>query len=130
MIDYWLSIKVCLGLSSLFITLTPTITPNNTPYTPPYSPNYTPHLNLGVKRNMRGAEAKTVCPDLILVQVPTDHEKADLSIYREAGVCVCVRVCVCVCIYVCVCLCVYICLFLIFFVFISLLPFITSRLRK
>jgi DNA polymerase eta len=39
----------------------------------------------GVKRNMRGAEAKTVCPDLVLVQVPTDHGKADLNIYREAG---------------------------------------------
>ena len=40
----------------------------------------------GVKRNMRGAEAKTVCPDLVLVQVPTDHGKADLNIYREAGI--------------------------------------------
>jgi DNA polymerase eta len=39
----------------------------------------------GVKRNMRGAEAKTVCPDLVLVQVPTDHGKADLNIYRDAG---------------------------------------------
>ena len=39
----------------------------------------------GVKRNMRGAEAKTFFPDLVLVQVPTDHGKADLNIYREAG---------------------------------------------
>jgi DNA polymerase eta len=39
----------------------------------------------GVKRIMRGKEAKEVCPDLLLVQVPTDHCKADLTIYREAG---------------------------------------------
>lgn len=39
----------------------------------------------GVKRNMRGAEARKACPDLILVQVPTSHGKADLTIYREAS---------------------------------------------
>ena len=39
----------------------------------------------GVKRNMRGNDAKAVCPDLLLVQVPTNHGKADLTIYREAG---------------------------------------------
>jgi len=39
----------------------------------------------GVKRIMRGAEARDVCPELILVQVPTAHGKADLTIYREAS---------------------------------------------
>lgn len=39
----------------------------------------------GVKRNMRGAEAKKVCPDIVLVQVPTCHGKADLTIYRDAS---------------------------------------------
>lgn len=34
---------------------------------------------------MRGAEAKKVCPDMILVQVPTSHGKADLTIYRDAS---------------------------------------------
>lgn len=40
---------------------------------------------VGVKRIMRGAEAKRVCPEMILVQVPTSHGKADLTIYREAS---------------------------------------------
>jgi DNA polymerase eta len=39
----------------------------------------------GVKRIMRGLEAKAACPDLILVQVPTNHGKADLKIYRDAS---------------------------------------------
>ena len=39
----------------------------------------------GVKRIMRGAEAIKVCPEIILVQVPVAHGKADLTIYREAG---------------------------------------------
>jgi nucleotidyltransferase/DNA polymerase involved in DNA repair len=61
----------------------------------------------GVKRSMRGAEAKKVrssihichlskvlnrfrwwlqvCPDMLLVQVPTSHGKADLTIYRDAS---------------------------------------------
>lgn len=39
----------------------------------------------GVKRVMRGNEAKKVCPDLVLVQVPTNHGKADLTIYRDAS---------------------------------------------
>ena len=39
----------------------------------------------GVKRIMRGAEAKTTCPGLVLVQVPTSHGKADLTIYRDAS---------------------------------------------
>jgi hypothetical protein len=34
---------------------------------------------------MRGAEAKKVCPEIILIQVPTAHAKADLTIYRDAG---------------------------------------------
>ena len=36
-------------------------------------------------RNMRGDAARRACPDMILVQVPTAHGKADLTIYREAG---------------------------------------------
>ncbi|KAK3013799.1 hypothetical protein RJ639_009013 [Escallonia herrerae] len=46
----------------------------------------------GVKRNipwfsssMRGDEAKQVCPQIQLVQVPVARGKADLSIYRDAG---------------------------------------------
>ncbi|KAF5957788.1 hypothetical protein HYC85_005013 [Camellia sinensis] len=39
----------------------------------------------GVKRSMRGDEAKQVCPQIQLVQVPVAHGKADLSIYRNAG---------------------------------------------
>lgn len=39
----------------------------------------------GVKRNMRGYEAKKLCPDIILVQVPVNHSKADLTIYRNAS---------------------------------------------
>jgi DNA polymerase eta len=39
----------------------------------------------GVRRNMRGGEARALCPDLQLVQVPTAHGKADLTIYRDAG---------------------------------------------
>jgi DNA polymerase eta len=39
----------------------------------------------GVTRQMRGAEAKKKCPDLILVQVPTAFGKADLAMYKKAG---------------------------------------------
>ncbi|XP_024987950.1 DNA polymerase eta isoform X3 [Cynara cardunculus var. scolymus] len=39
----------------------------------------------GVKRSMRGDEAKKVCPQIQLVQVPVARGKADLSIYRNAG---------------------------------------------
>jgi DNA polymerase eta len=63
----------------------------------------------GVKRNMRGSDAKKVfvtsicelteisflssiildrcqiCPQIILIQVPTTHGKADLTIYRDAS---------------------------------------------
>ena len=39
----------------------------------------------GVKRNHRGNEARALCPDLQLVQVPTKHGKADLTLYRNAG---------------------------------------------
>lgn len=39
----------------------------------------------GVKRIMRGQEAKKACPELLLVQVPTSHGKANLGIYREAS---------------------------------------------
>ncbi|KAL0398088.1 UNVERIFIED_CONTAM: DNA polymerase eta [Sesamum radiatum] len=39
----------------------------------------------GVKRSMRGDEAKKVCPDIQLVQVPVARGKADLGVYRNAG---------------------------------------------
>lgn len=39
----------------------------------------------GVKRSMRGDEAKKVCSDLELVRVPVVRGKADLSKYRNAG---------------------------------------------
>lgn len=39
----------------------------------------------GVKRSMRGHEARQASPDLILIQVPTSHGKADLTIYRDAS---------------------------------------------
>ncbi|KAF1002316.1 DNA polymerase eta isoform X1 [Apium graveolens] len=39
----------------------------------------------GVKRSMRGDEAKSVCPEIQLVTVPVARGKADLSIYRNAG---------------------------------------------
>eukprot|EP00121_Abeoforma_whisleri_P015914 Awhi_evm1s14631 len=39
----------------------------------------------GVKRGMRGDEAKKVCPELNVVQVQTANNKADLSKYRTAG---------------------------------------------
>ncbi|CAL5373948.1 unnamed protein product [Camellia sinensis] len=39
----------------------------------------------GVKHSMRGDEAKQVCPQIQLVQVPVARGKADLSIYRNAG---------------------------------------------
>lgn len=39
----------------------------------------------GVKRSMRGVEARKLCPELLLVQVPTSFGKADLKIYRDAS---------------------------------------------
>ncbi|KAK9812531.1 hypothetical protein WJX73_006603 [Symbiochloris irregularis] len=40
----------------------------------------------GVKRGaMRGDEARKVCPELQLVQVPTANAKADLTHYRDSG---------------------------------------------
>ena len=39
----------------------------------------------GVKRQMRGQEARKACPELALVQVPCAHQKSDISLYREAG---------------------------------------------
>lgn len=39
----------------------------------------------GVKRSMRGDEAKKQCPELELVRVPVVRGKADLSKYRNAG---------------------------------------------
>ena len=34
---------------------------------------------------MRGDEARKHCPEMQLVQVPTSHGKADLTIYRDSG---------------------------------------------
>lgn len=39
--------------------------------------------------SMRGDEAKEVCPQVNLVQVPVARGKADLNIYRNAGSEVC-----------------------------------------
>ncbi|CAL0329826.1 unnamed protein product [Lupinus luteus] len=39
----------------------------------------------GVKRSMRGDEAKEACPQIQLVQVPVARGKADLNTYRSAG---------------------------------------------
>ncbi|KAL7614759.1 hypothetical protein Lser_V15G06581 [Lactuca serriola] len=39
----------------------------------------------GVKRSMRGDEAKKVCPQIHLITVPVARGKADLNIYRNAG---------------------------------------------
>lgn len=36
-------------------------------------------------RNMRGNDARLACPELHIVQVPTEHGKADLSFYRSEG---------------------------------------------
>ncbi len=36
-------------------------------------------------RNMRGDDAKKVCPDIELVQVPMAHGHAYLAPYRDAG---------------------------------------------
>lgn len=40
---------------------------------------------MGVKRGMNGTEARRVCPEIAICQVPSLHEKADLTRYREAG---------------------------------------------
>ncbi|CAM6116824.1 unnamed protein product [Calypogeia fissa] len=39
----------------------------------------------GVTRNMRGDDARKVCPEINLIQVPTHYGKADLTDYRDAG---------------------------------------------
>ena len=39
----------------------------------------------GVKRGMRGDEARHACPAMQFVTVPTSHHKADLTIYRDEG---------------------------------------------
>lgn len=39
----------------------------------------------GVKREMRGDEAKRQCPELEMIRVPVVRGKADLSKYRNAG---------------------------------------------
>ncbi|XP_074652840.1 DNA polymerase eta-like [Tubulanus polymorphus] len=39
----------------------------------------------GVTRNMRGDDAKSVCPDINLIAVPQVRGKADLTKYRNAG---------------------------------------------
>ena len=44
---------------------------------------------LGVKRQMQATEARKACPSLVTVVVPTEHGKANLHIYKEAGQRVC-----------------------------------------
>ncbi|KAJ8044503.1 DNA polymerase eta [Holothuria leucospilota] len=39
----------------------------------------------GVKRGMMGEEAQKLCPEIQLVRVPVQRDKADLTKYREAG---------------------------------------------
>ena len=39
----------------------------------------------GVKRNMRAAEARKMCPELQLVTVPVSNGKSDLTNYRHHG---------------------------------------------
>ena len=39
----------------------------------------------GVKRQMRGKEARKTCRDLILIQVPVANNKSNINVYREAG---------------------------------------------
>ncbi|CAN0064976.1 unnamed protein product, partial [Ectocarpus sp. 13 AM-2016] len=39
----------------------------------------------GVKRGMKAGDARKLCPELSLVQVPTRNGKADISLYRHAG---------------------------------------------
>ena len=39
----------------------------------------------GVTRQMRGDDAREKCPDIVLVHVPENREKADLTKYRRAG---------------------------------------------
>jgi len=39
----------------------------------------------GVSRNMRGDEARDKCPEIELVMVPINRDKANLSKYRKAG---------------------------------------------
>nr|XP_053629418.1 DNA polymerase eta-like isoform X2 [Cherax quadricarinatus] len=41
--------------------------------------------SFGVKRGMRGDEARSKCADIQLVQVPVNRGKADLTKYRNAG---------------------------------------------
>lgn len=38
---------------------------------------------------MRGDEAKRICPNIQLIQVPVARGKADLNLYRNAGSEVC-----------------------------------------
>jgi nucleotidyltransferase/DNA polymerase involved in DNA repair len=38
-----------------------------------------------VKRNDRGLEAVRKCPEMVIIQVPVDNGKANLSIYRDAS---------------------------------------------
>lgn len=47
--------------------------------------NYGAARKAGVKRNMRGHEARKLCPSLQLVQVPVSNGKADLTNYRHHG---------------------------------------------
>ena len=50
-------------------------------------PNFYAHVHKHSTfiRQMRGSDAKKKCPNIRLVTVPVKNEKADLTLYREAG---------------------------------------------
>lgn len=39
----------------------------------------------GIKRSMRGDQARRLCPSVELITVPVKHGKSDMQIYRDAG---------------------------------------------
>ena len=50
-----------------------------------HAPMRTESMSCGWHRGMRGDAARKVCPELQLVQVPTAHGKAALTLYRDSG---------------------------------------------
>lgn len=55
----------------------------------PSQGNFTECSLIVLCSGMRGDQARKVCPEVQLVQVPTAHGKADLTLYRDAGKQVC-----------------------------------------
>lgn len=49
------------------------------------NPGLVYEVQVRMHRGMRGDDARKVCPDLNLVQVPVAHGKADLTLYRASG---------------------------------------------